>query len=286
MALAAIEMAVLDLRLKMADHSLADWLGTFGTTVPAGATLGLMPASEAVDRAGRLVRAGYRRLKVKTEPGSDIEVISALTGATTMADHGITWQIDGNGVYGPSHGRRLLELAGLGVSVLEQPYPVDRPDLARNLVQALSREGLDAVVMADEAAVDADAITDLISNGAATAIAVKPSRLGGLTTTVTVLECCRRLGVPAAAGGMIESGLGRHALAAVAARPECSITGDLSPAGRWLRQDPWPDLEPEAASLDRDGDGGLRLRVPNGPGVAPPPDPEVLERYTEAVIVR
>ncbi len=291
MALAALEMAVLDLRLTMADRSLADWIGACHTSVPAGATLGLMPTPQAVARAELLAQAGFRRIKVKTEPGSDVEVMSALTRATTRFDHDIAWQIDGNGVYGPSDRDRLLELAELGVSVLEQPYPADRPDLASDLIQALSERGLDTVVMADEAAVDAAAIAHLISSGAATAITVKPSRLGGLAAAVAVLELCRRLGTPVAAGGMIESGLGRHALAAVAARPECSIIGDLSPARRWLSHDPWPDLEPVAPSPDHAAEGGgnnrgLRLRVPTGPGVAPPPDPDVLERHTRAVIVR
>jgi O-succinylbenzoate synthase len=291
MALAALEMAVLDLRLTVAERTLADWIGACHTSVPAGATLGLMPAPQAVARAEQLARAGYRRIKVKTEPGSDVEVMSALTRAATRFDRDISWQIDGNGVYGPSDRDRLLELAELGVSVLEQPYPAVRPDLAADLIRALSQRGLDTVVMADEAAVDAPTIAHLISSGAANAITVKPSRLGGLAAAVAVLELCRRLGTPVAAGGMIESGLGRHALAAVAARPECSIIGDLSPARRWLSHDPWPDLDtvapsPHNVAEGRGDDRGLRLRVPTGPGVAPPPDPDILERHTEAVIVR
>jgi O-succinylbenzoate synthase len=291
MALATLEMAVLDLGLTMADRSLADWIGARHTSVPAGATLGLMPPPQAVARAEQLARAGYRRIKVKTEPGSDVEVMSALTRATTRLDQDISWQIDGNGVYSPSDRDRLLELADLGVSVLEQPYPADRPDLASDLIQALSERGLDTVVMADEAAVDAAAIAQLIADGAASAVTVKPSRLGGLAAAVAVLELCRRLGTPVAAGGMIESGLGRHALAAVAARPECSIIGDLSPARRWLSHDPWPDLEtvgqsPHDGSEPGSDTHGLQLRVPTGPGVAPPPDPDILERHTEAVIVR
>lgn len=288
MALAAVEMAVLDLGLALAGRCLADWIGSVGATVPAGATMGLMSKSDALRRAEQLVGAGYRRIKVKTEPGSDTEVMTALTRSRVLAGHDITWQIDGNGGYGPTDQHCLLELAELGVSVLEQPYLTERPDLARSLIQTLSQAGLDTVVMADEAATSGTAIAELTSGGAATAIMIKPSRLGGLAPTVTVLEDCRRAGVPVAAGGMIESGLGRHALATVAARPECSITGDVSPARRWLRHDPWPDLEPVDLPPTHDGRGdgtGLRLRVPSGPGVAPPPDPDVLERHTIALTV-
>ena len=68
---------------------------------------------------------------------------------------------------------------------------------------------------------------------------------------------------------MLETGLGRRALAAVAGLPGFTLTGDLSPAARWLAADPWQDL------TMTDG----RITVPTTPGAAPEPDPYVLDRY-------
>ncbi len=76
--------------------------------------------------------------------------------------------------------------------------------------------------------------------------------------------------VGASVGGMLECGLGRHALAAIGALDGFSITGDLSPASQWLSEDPWPDIEMV----------GPDIVVPTTPGVAPPPDQAVLERLT------
>jgi O-succinylbenzoate synthase len=106
--------------------------------------------------------------------------------------------------------------------------------------------------------------------GAVSGVSIKPSRLGGLLPARDLHDGCVEMGLPATAGGMLETGLGRHALAALASLPGFTLTGDLSPAGRWLAADPWPDLEM----------GAGQIRVPTTPGVAPSPDPELIDRYT------
>jgi O-succinylbenzoate synthase len=124
-------------------------------------------------------------------------------------------------------------------------------------------------VIADEAvATQADAET-LLSMGAMTGLSIKPARVGGLVAALSLHRFCLAAGLAATAGGMLETGLGRHALAALAALPGFTVTGDLSPAGRWLAADPWPDLTMTAGRID----------VPAGPGVAPEPDPYLLDRY-------
>jgi L-alanine-DL-glutamate epimerase-like enolase superfamily enzyme len=69
---------------------------------------------------------------------------------------------------------------------------------------------------------------------------------------------------------MLESALGRHALAAFAANDGVEITGDVSPSRRWLATDPWPDLKMS--------DG--MIAVPTSPGVAPLPDQDRIEDLT------
>jgi O-succinylbenzoate synthase len=72
------------------------------------------------------------------------------------------------------------------------------------------------------------------------------------------------------AGGLLEAGLGRRVLAAVAALPGFTATGDCSPAGRWLADDPWP---PEVVA-------GTSIALHHGPGLAPPPRIDVLDGLT------
>ena len=266
MTCAAIEMAVADLALRRADQSLADSLGVSRTHVRAGAALGLGPVASSVFTARELVAAGYRKLKVKIDSSQVDDVPHELTHVFEgRSDDPIEVHVDANGSLGEEH---LMTLAGLswhGVSVIEQPFPVDRPDLAAELML-----GTDAVVVADESVATMTDAHALLEAGALRGVAIKPPRLGGLARAIELLEWCATNGVGASVGGMLECGLGRHSLAAMGALDGFTITGDLSPASQWLSEDPWPDIEMVGADIV----------VPASVGVAPLPDLECLERFT------
>ncbi len=260
MAAAAIEMATIDVALRAEGRSLADVLGA-RNSVTAGATIGLASIEASTQTALRLVNDGYRKLKVKIGPSHVEDVAHELSHALD----GIELHVDANGSLGEEHFMALLRLTWHGVSAIEQPFPTDRADLAAELML-----GTDAVVVADEAITSVGDAEGLLEQLALRAVAIKPPRLGGIAPAVAMLEWCRSNGIGASIGGMLESGLGRHALAAVAALDGFTVTGDLSPARQWLAEDPWTDIEMVNGSIV----------VPTGPGVAPLPDPEVLERFT------
>lgn len=267
MTAAAVEMAHLDAALRRMDTSLASTLGVArDTRVTAGATIGLDDVSTSVELAESLVAMGYRKLKVKIDSTQVDEVPHELSHRfpTTGPDR-IDLHVDANGSLGGEHLMALLGLTWHGVSAIEQPFPVDRPDLAAELML-----GTDAIVVADEAVNGVTDAQQLLDQAAVRAIAVKPPRLGGIGPALDLLEWCDRHEIGASVGGMLESGLGRHALAAVAGLDGFTVTGDLSPAGQFLAADPWPDIE----HVD-----GL-IRVPDEPGVAPLPDLELLDRFT------
>lgn len=266
MTYAATEMALTDLSLRSSGQSLAEAIGASNATVRAGATIGLSSVPDAVVTARRLVEAGYRKLKVKIDPSQVDTVAHELTHLfENRADDPVEVHVDANGSLAEEHLMALLGLTWHGVSAIEQPFPVDRPDLATELLL-----GSEALVIADEAVAttaDAQALLDV---GALTGIAIKPPRLGGLTAAIEVLDWCRSNHIGASVGGMLECGLGRHALAAVGALDGFTITGDLSPASQWLAADPWPDIEMV----------GPDIIVPTTPGVAPLPDNDLLDRLT------
>lgn len=266
MAFAAIEMAFIDAELRKQGRSLAEHLGATKPTVRAGATIGLLSVADSVAIARQLVDAGYRKLKVKIDPSQVDTVPHELTHVFEgRGDDPVEVHVDANGSLAQDHLMGLLGLTWHGVSVIEQPFPIDRPDLAAELLL-----GTEAVVTADEAVTTiADART-LLDAGALRGIAIKPPRVGGLAAAQALLSWCQDQGVDASLGGMLECGLGRHALAAFGALDGFTITGDLSPAAQWLTADPWPDIEM----------AGPDIVVPTTPGVAPLPDQELLERLT------
>jgi O-succinylbenzoate synthase len=260
MAAAAVEMAITDAILRTEGRSLADALGTEGS-VAAGATIGLAGVEESIRIAQVLVNDGFRKLKVKIDPSHVDDVAHELSHVLD----GIELHVDANGSLGEEDLMALLGLTWHGVTAIEQPFPVDRPDLAAELML-----GTDAVVVADEAATSVASAALLLEQRALGAVAIKPPRLGGIAAAVEMVRWCEANSIGASIGGMLESGLGRHALAAVAALEGFTITGDLSPARQWLAEDPWPDLEMRNGSIV----------VPRQAGVAPLPDLEVLEHFT------
>jgi len=266
MAFAAIEMALADAELRSQGLSLATSLGATTSTVRAGATIGLLPVAESVATARQLVEAGYRKLKVKIDPSQVDAVPHELTHIFEGRDSDpVEVHVDANGSLTEEHLMGLLGLTWHGVSVIEQPFAIDRPDLAAELLL-----GSDALVTADEAVTNVADAQDLLDAGALRGIAIKPPRVGGIAAAQELLAWCQTNDVGASVGGMLECGLGRHALAALGALDGFTITGDLSPASQWLGEDPWPDIEM----------AGPDIIVPTTPGVAPPPDHETLERLT------
>ncbi|MFV0259667.1 MAG: enolase C-terminal domain-like protein [Acidimicrobiales bacterium] len=276
MAVAALEMAGLDVGLRAAGCSLARYLaehhgdGRPPDTRPAGVAVGLASPDDTVQQVAALVAEGYRRVKLKIEPGHDLTVVAAVAAACP----GLELQVDANGAYradDPGH-RATIEalVAGgptWGLTALEQPFAAEAVPAAAFAVAAA---GSGVRIVADEAAPDLTSVQRLAADGALSAVSVKPPRLGGLIRAAEVHDWCRATGLAATAGGMVETGLGRHALAALAALPGFTLTGDLSPAGRWLTVDPFPDLVLHSGAVT----------VPAGPGVAGDPNTRLLRRVT------
>ena len=261
MAAAAAGMALLDAELRNGGQSLADRLGASAQTVKAGATIGILPVAESIASVASLVDSGYERVKVKIDPSQVDLVAHELSHEFTDLEI----HVDANGSLDESHLMELLALADHGVKVVEQPFAVDRADLTAEFMAVTS-----SLVFADEAVGSVEDAASLLKAEALGGVAIKPPRLGGLAAAGSLLDWCRNNNVPASVGGMLEGGLGRHALAAFAACDGFTVTGDLSPAGLWLQTNPWPDLEMV--------DG--QITVPVGPGVAPLPEPTVLDRFT------
>jgi len=89
--------AVADLLLRTEGRSAATWIGgtKASTRVSAGAALGFAPPDELALRATLLADAGFQRIKVKIQPGHDVDAIAAVRAAAP----GVEVQADANGSY-------------------------------------------------------------------------------------------------------------------------------------------------------------------------------------------
>ncbi len=269
MLAAAFEMAVWDAELRAEQRSMADALGTgagfeamaVGAVVgiPAGRDLGALRAEVAA-----AVQAGTARVRLKIEPGWDLEPVRAV-----RADHpDLVLQVDANGSYraGEADVGVLSRLAEFDVLCIEQPLPpadlVAHAELARVLP---------VPICLDESLSTPRRVADALRNGACAMACLKPARLGGVRATWAAHAACAAAGVPVFVGGFFEAGLGRSSNLALAARLSQDATGlvsDLGDPADYLSVDPcgYPPVV-----------GGW-VRVPTGPGVGNRPDDAVLGR--------
>jgi o-succinylbenzoate synthase len=266
-ARAALECALLDARLRADEISLAAWLGAERPLVEAGVAVGLVDdLAELRDALSAYIAAGYRRVKCKIEPGNDVEVLVAARG---LVGAEVQLAADANGSNSLEDARRLFErIDDLALQCVEQPCAPEAIDDHSTLVQEVSTP-----ICLDETITSAAAARDVIARHACDAISIKVGRLG-ITEAKRAHDACVLASVDALPGGMLETGIGRAALLAVAALPGFTLAGDVSASARYFGTD--GDLT-EPFVLE---DG--RLRVPTGPGLGVEPIPERLARCTIA----
>ncbi len=269
MLAAAFEMAVWDAELRAEGRSMADALGTGAgfeamaagavVGIPAGRDLGALRAEVAA-----AVHAGAARVRLKIEPGWDLEPVRAV-----RADHPhLVLQVDANGSYraGEADVAVLSRLAEFDVLCVEQPLPP-----ADLVAHAQLARVLPVPICLDESLSTPRRVADALRNGACAMACLKPARLGGVRATWAAHAACAAAGVPVFVGGFFEAGLGRSSNLALAARLSQDATGlvsDLGDPADYLSVDPcgYPPVV-----------GGW-VRVPTGPGVGNRPDDAVLGR--------
>ncbi|HET9444368.1 MAG TPA: o-succinylbenzoate synthase, partial [Acidimicrobiales bacterium] len=270
MAKAALEMALLDAELRAAGRSLATALGGVRDSVDAGVAVGIHPSiAELVGAVEGYVAAGYRRVKLKIEPGWDVEPLAAVRAAVGPE---VGLMADANGSYSAPTAADLCRVDDLGLLCLEQP--LHPRDLAGHA--ALARR-MRTPICLDESVESAADAAEALDMGACAVVNIKAARCGGYLEAVRVHDACVARGAPVWCGGMLETGLGRAANVALAALPGFTMPGDLSASDRWFAEDL---TEPFVL---RDG----RLAVPTGPGLGVTPLPDVLRaRTTTCEVVR
>ncbi|MFI6535787.1 o-succinylbenzoate synthase [Nonomuraea sp. NPDC050547] len=264
MAKAALETAILDAELRARGVSFGQALGAVRTAVPCGVSVGITESiPELLDTVAGYLEAGYLRIKLKIEPGWDVEPVRAVR--ERFGD--ILLQVDANTAYRRGDAGHLAGLDPFGLLLMEQP--LDEDDLIGHAELA---KRITTPICLDESIVSARAAADAIALGACRIVNIKPGRVGGYLEARRIHDVCAANDVPVWCGGMLETGLGRAANVALAALPGFLLPGDTSASDRYYRTDITPPF--------RLVDG--HLEVPAGPGLGISPIPDVLDAVTVA----
>jgi O-succinylbenzoate synthase len=262
MAKAALETAILDAELRAQGVSLGSHLGATRDKVECGVSVGIANSIPALlDQVDGYVAEGYRRIKLKIQPGWDVEPVKAVR--ERIGD--VRLQVDANTAYTLADADQLAKLDPFDLLLIEQP--LDEENIADHAELAAR---VRTPICLDESITSARVAIEAISMGACSIINIKPGRVGGYLEARRIHDVCAAMGVPVWCGGMLESGIGRAANVALAGLPNFSLPGDTSASSRYFAQD-----VTEPFVLD---DG--YLPVPSGPGVGVSPLPDVLETIT------
>lgn len=264
-ARAGIEGALWDAYAHTRQIALCDLFGIARRPVPSGVAIGIFDTiDELIDRVSRYVNEGYQRVKIKIQPGWDVEPVAAVRTHFPK----LPLMVDANASYQLNDFPR--ELDQFQLMMIEQPLAADAVAEAGEL-----QSHLKTPLCADESADSMDALDQLISNRAARIVNIKVQRVGGLSEALSMLQAARAADLQCWVGTMPELGIASVQALHLAMHPDFSFPTDIEASARWYLDDV---VEP-AIRID---EGGF-IDVPQGPGTGFNVTREKVERYTTAV---
>jgi O-succinylbenzoate synthase len=259
------ETALWDLAAQRARLSLATFLGGSKTAVESGLAIGLYDKpAEMLARIERYLADGYKRVKIKIEPGRDVQLVRAVR--QTFGD--IPLYVDANGAYSLGDLDIFRRLDEENLMMFEQPFP--GPDL-----EALAelQAQVKTPVCLDESLESAAQLRRAIELGSARIANFKLQRIGGFYHALEMLAICREHDVPAWVGTMPELGIGGAQGIALASLDGFVYPTDVEASTRWFSGDiVSPLIEVRNGCIE----------VPSAPGLGYQVSASALKRYAVA----
>ena len=267
MAKATLELAVWDCHARQLDTPLRELLGGQRTEIPVGASLGMNPVPDTFESVRQHVAQGYKRIKLKIEPGWDVVILDPVRAE--FPDIELT--VDANSAYTLDDIDVLRKIDQFGLHYIEQPLHWD--DLVDHAALAPQ---LDTPLCLDETLTSPARVKAALDLGACAVVNVKVGRVGGLAATKRIHDLCVSRGVPMWCGGMLETGIGRAHNIHVATMPGFVYPGDTASASRTYAH----DITEQALEADN----GI-MPVPSGAGIGVTLDRPFLDTVTQSVEV-
>jgi O-succinylbenzoate synthase len=266
-AKAGLEGALWDAYANTRQQALCELFGIERRAVPSGVAIGIFETvDELIERVRRYVSEGYQRVKIKIQPGWDVEPVAAVRAQFPQ----LPLMVDANAAYTLNDVDVFRELDRFDLMMIEQPLAADAIEEAGTLQTQLTTP-----LCADESAESLTALEQLIKRRAARIINMKVQRVGGLSEALLMLKTACAAGLRCWVGTMPELGIASAQALHLAMHSAFSFPTDIEASSRWYIDD---IIEP-AITIDRSG----FIHVPKGSGTGFKVDREKVERYTTAV---
>jgi O-succinylbenzoate synthase len=266
MAKAALENAVWDLLAKAQGVPLSQLLGGVREQVEVGVSIGIQPSLEAfLERVNQFVDKGYGRIKMKIEPGWELEPIAAVR----RQHPAIKLMADANSAFSLEHAELFRQMDQFNLLMIEQPLHYD--DIADH---AKLQAQVNTPICLDESIHSPLHARWAIEINACRVINMKVGRVGGLSNAIEIHNMAEAAGVQMWCGGMLETGVGRAGNLHLATMPNFVLPGDISATSRYYAEDV---AEPAFALNTEDS----TISVPAGPGIGVEVQLDRVEKYRQ-----
>jgi len=267
-ARAGLEGACWDLLARRSGKPLFELLGSRKRPIPSGVAVGLYDTlEELLDRVGRFLAQGYRRVKIKIQPGWDIEPVRAIRERFGR----IPLMVDANASYTLEDAPIFEELDRFQLMMYEQPLGKDALEEAAELQRRLRTP-----ICADESADSPAALKKILRLGAAKILNIKVQRVGGLAVARRMHDLAAGAGMGCWLGTMPELGVASAQALHLATLDGFTYPTDVEASLRWFVD----DLVHPLIEIDREG----YLHIPEGPSSGWTLDRAKLERYQVACL--
>ncbi|WP_296479144.1 dipeptide epimerase [Roseinatronobacter sp.] len=229
-ALAALDMALWDLRAKQADMPLYHLLGLARRGVVSSLTVGINPPEVVRERVPLLLARGAKALKIKLGSNDGIEADKAMFAAVheAAAGSGAALRVDANGGWSLADARHMMDwLAARGVEYVEQPLVQGAED---QLPELFEKRALP--IFLDEScrfSNDIPAFAHCVDG-----VNLKLMKCGGITEALRIVATARAYGLKTMIGCMGESSV------SIAAGASLSALFDYIDLDSHLNLDPDP----------------------------------------------
>jgi O-succinylbenzoate synthase len=263
MARASLENATWDLLAKAKGISLSEMLGGVRDRVEVGVSIGIQPTLQGLlDRIDQFIDKGYGRIKMKIEPGWELEPISAVRERRPD----IKLMADANSAFSLDDAPLFQQMDPYNLLMIEQPLHYD--DIADH---AKLQAQVNTPICLDESIHSPNHARWAIEMKACRIINMKVSRVGGLTNAVEIHNMCQEAGIAMWCGGMLETGVGRATNIHLASMPNFILPGDISATDRYYAE----DIAEPAFELNTEDS---TMTVPTGPGIGVEVLPDRVEK--------
>ena len=234
MAKAALENAIWDLEAQIEKAPLYELLGGTKKRIACGVSIGMQPTmAQQLRKVEREVNAGYQRVKLKCQPGWDVEMLEAVRKRWPK----IMLSVDANSAYRMRDFDHLVDFDRFNLLMIEQPLWAD--DF---YYHSMLQKRLETAICLEESIRNRRDALAAIDMESCRIINIKNGRVGGFSEAIAVHNAAMERGIPVWCGGMLETGIGRAHNIALSSLPGFTLPGDVSASKRYWAED---IIEPE-----------------------------------------